>query len=78
MSLFYALVGGLLLAIAADIDRHRKLVNYVGWGSVAGGATMLFIDMNAGIPWWWTIHEGPVAMLFGVAVVWLAHSAIES
>ena len=72
LSLFYFLIGALLWALSSDLERYRPLVRWVGVASVVGGAVLLGIDVMAALPLWWTLHEGPMAIAFGVAVAWLA------
>ena len=76
LSLFYALVGGILLVAASDVERYRTLILYIGWASLVAGIAILGIDMHAGIPLWWTLHEGPAASVFGLALVWLVRSSV--
>ena len=71
LSLFYALIGGLLVIISMDVERHRAIIRYMGWGSLIAGVLMTGIGLHAGIPTWWVIHEGPAAAGIGVAVLWL-------
>jgi len=78
LSLFYALIGVLLLMLAGDVRRYRPLVVYAGRGSVAAGAIMLWIDLHAGLPYWWTWHEGPAAALCGALILWLVRAVPRS
>lgn len=77
LSLFYALVGGLQLVLAADPDRHRPLIVYAGWGSFFAGFVMLWIELGTGLPRWWSWHAGPTASLYGATLVLLARRPFE-
>lgn len=74
LSMFYGLVGLLLILIANDVRRFRPLVRYVGAGSVLAGVLMTFIGLRSGIPTYWSYHEGPSAAVFGLLVLWLVRS----
>lgn len=77
LSLFYALIGVLLLMMAGDVERFRPLIVYAGRGSIAAGAIMLWIDLHAGMPFWWTWHEGPAAALCGIVILWLVRDVAK-
>ena len=71
LSLMYALTGVLLMYMSLDVDRHFPLLKVFGWGLLAFGAILLWIDVSSGMPTSWTVMEAgpivPVAVLF----VWL-------
>lgn len=69
LSLFYALIGALLILLAGDVRRYRPAIVYAGWGSVVAGAIMLYIDLYADMPFWWTWHEGPAAAGCGALIL---------
>jgi hypothetical protein len=72
LSLFYALVGGLCLLLASDLERYRPLIRLLGPTIVVMGALALGIDLASGMPWWWTAFEGPPGVPFGALIYWLA------
>lgn len=62
----YALHGGMLLLVAADVRRYRPMIRWVYAGHLAFAATLFGIDLYAGMPGWWAVAEaGTIA---GVAV----------
>lgn len=66
----YALHGGVLLALAADVVRYRRLIEWVYVLHLLFAAAVFGIDLYAGMPGWWTAAEaGTIA---AVAVVVLA------
>jgi hypothetical protein len=71
LSMFYGLVGVLIVFLSMDVDRYRPLIAYVGWGSTVAGPLLLGIGLHAGLPWWWTYHEGPSSTAFGLLVLFL-------
>jgi len=72
LSAFYALVGALCLVVAADLERYRPLVRFLGVAFVLMSVVILFVDLAAGMPCWWTATEGPGGVVFGVLLFFLA------
>lgn len=70
-SALYAFHGGLLLALSTDVRRFRPLVRFVAWATLGLGLAQTAIDLNAGLPLWWTLVEGPWVIAVGVLLVWL-------
>jgi len=68
----YAMHGAVLIAVARDVRRFAPLVVLLAWANVVFGATMLGIDIHAGMPGYWTLLEGPSILLVGVLYLWLA------
>lgn len=59
LSLVYAMHGAVLLFVTLDWARYRPLVPVLAWLHVALGGTILLVDLDAGVPWWWAASEGP-------------------
>jgi len=74
VSAFYAFFGALCLVVAADLERYRPLVRFLGVAFVFFGIVFTGVDLSAGMPWWWTAIEGPPAVPFGVLMFLLARS----
>jgi hypothetical protein len=72
VSAFYALVGALFLVLASDLCRYRPLVQFLGVAFTLLVPVFLFIDLAAGMPWWWTAAEGPPGLAVGPFVYLLA------
>ena len=75
LSAFYALVGALCLLVAADLDRYRPLVRSLGVAFALLGLVFLFIDLAAGMPWWWIAAEGPATVVVSAVLFVLARPA---
>ncbi len=75
LSAFYALVGALLLVLAADLGRYRPLVRFLGLAFALMSVALLGVDLAAGMPWWWTASEGPGGVVFGALLFVLARPA---
>jgi len=71
----YGFHGALLLLISRDPVKYRTIVQFVAVINVAFGVMMLLIDLHAGMPWWWTVGEGPPIIVFGVVIGYLNRSA---
>jgi len=75
LSAMYAFHGLVLLALSLDVRRHLRVVHWVGWGTLALGVLMLGIDLQAPMPVWWTLAEGPWVVVMGLLLVWLSRRA---
>lgn len=78
LSLFYFLAGLLFWALSCDLERYRPLIAKMGVAIVAMGALLVAIDLHAGLPGWWTLHEGPQVAVFGALCAWLARRRTAS
>ena len=78
ISAFYALFGGICLALATDLRRYRPLVRLMGLFVVAMGAAFIGIDLSATMPWWWSTIEGPTTIIGGATMFLLARPALEN
>ena len=67
----YGVHGGLLLVLATDVRRFHGIVRYVAAMNIVLGVLLLGIDLHAGIPWWWTLVEGPPVAVIGVVLLYL-------
>lgn len=68
-SALYALHGALIVFVSFDTPRYRPLIAFLAWAAIAHGAVLTAIDLAVGMPWWWTLLEGPVYI--GLAVTTL-------
>lgn len=68
LSLVYALHGAVCLALAMDVKRYLPLIQLVAMFHFGFGLLILAIDLYAGLPWFWTIGEGPMITLFATFV----------
>ncbi len=75
LSAMYALHGLVLLALSTNVRRHLAVVGWLGWGTAVLGALQLAIDAGARLPAWWTVVEGPWALVAGGLIVWLVRRA---
>jgi hypothetical protein len=72
LSAFYAVMGALCLVLAADLERYRPLVRFLGVAFALMSLVLLGVDLAAGMPWWWTASEGPGGVVFGAVLFVLA------
>ncbi len=70
-SMMYAVHGIVLMVVAFNIRKYWDLVPILVGLHLALGATVLGIDLKSGMPWYWTLAEGPGIMVFAVALLWL-------
>ena len=74
----YGFHGGLLVLISGDPARHITIVKYMAFMYVAFGLIVLAIDLDAGLPMWWTVAEGPPLVMVGVLIAVLARDLRDS
>lgn len=72
-SALYAFHGVLVAALALRPEKAPWMVVALGCGNVVFGASITAIDISSGMPWWWTLGEGPGIAGFGFAVLVLEH-----
>jgi len=72
LSAFYGFFSVVCLLLAIDVAYYRRLIFFGGLLIAALGIALAGIDLTAGLPWWWTIAEGPTALVVGVAITYLA------
>jgi hypothetical protein len=65
-------MGALCLAVAADLERYRPLVRFLGVAFALMSLALLGADLAAGMPWWWSASEGPGGVVFGALLLVLA------
>ena len=75
LSAFYAVMGALCLVLAADLERYRPLVRFLGAAFSLMSLVLLGVDLAAGMPWWWSASEGPGGVVFGALLLVLARPA---
>lgn len=74
-SALYAMHGALLIFVSFDVRRYDPLIRFLAIVAIVHGAAILAIDAAAGMPFYWTLLEGPCFAATGVAVLVLRRSA---
>lgn len=69
LSLFYALMGGLLWLCSFDLHRHRIVLCYLGAAVSFFGAVMWGVDFAVHMPPYWRHVEGPMVIVFGAVIL---------
>jgi hypothetical protein len=72
LSLFYALLGGLLWQLSFTPRRFRPVLLYLGVGFIVFGAVMWRVDSVEGMPGFWKHSEGPLVIFYGGLLLWLS------
>ena len=72
LSLFYALHGSLIIFVSMDIRRYLPFVKFLAFVSILFGASMAVMDSAVGIPLKWALCEGPLVIVLGGVILWLA------
>lgn len=77
LSAFYAVHGGLMLMLSTDVRRYAALITYQAVAVMAFGLLILATDLSVGMPWWWTLGEGPFLVALGVVLLALLRKMRE-
>ena len=72
VSAFYALFGAVCLVLAADPERYRPFVRFLGVAVAVFGVALIGIDLTANMPLWWTASEGGSTLVFGALMFFMA------
>ena len=75
LSAFYAIYGAVLLYLSFDVRRYLPLVRFLAVVMVLAGAGLIPLDCCVGMPWFWTVSEGPFVTALGVVLFLLARQA---
>ena len=71
-SAFYAIVGGLFWVVSFDLERHRRVLIYLGAATACLGVVLFLVDWAEGLPRLWAIWEGPFVVAFGIVLMFLS------
>ena len=69
LSLFYALMGGLLVLCSFNLVKYKAVLWYLGASFIFFGLAMLGIDYGVGMPDYWKQLEGPYVTIFGILIL---------
>jgi hypothetical protein len=69
LALLYATCGLCTLLITLDWERYRPAAPVLAWLHVGFGGAILLVDLDAGMPWWWTACEGPPLVVMGLLML---------
>lgn len=76
-SALYAAYGAVMLFLSFDVRRYRPVILFKAATGVVFGIGMLALDVAVGMPWHWTVGEGPFIIALGATVFWLARSVSD-
>lgn len=69
-SMLYTVHGLVLLVVSLNIRKYWNIIPLLAGLHLAMGVFLLGIDIKAGMPWYWTIAEGPGIIIFACALFW--------
>jgi hypothetical protein len=72
LSLFYALLGGLLWVCSFDLHRHLSVLCYLGVAFILFGAVMWGVDFVERMPAFWKHMDGPGVIVMGGVILGLS------
>ncbi|MEO1527201.1 MAG: hypothetical protein AAFX06_17310 [Planctomycetota bacterium] len=71
LSLMYGGVGITLIYVGWHLERFRDLVGLIAFGVIGLGILQGLIDLQSGLPSWWTGIESLSTILGGMIFYWL-------
>jgi hypothetical protein len=72
LSAIYALHGALVLFVSLDVRRYLPVIRCLAILAVVFGIGLIPLDAMTGMPWFWVLGEGPMAIVLGGVLLWLA------
>lgn len=70
----YGFHGVLMFVVSGDVVRLRPIVTYLSVFNILYGVMLIAIGVQAGIPSWWIMTEGPWVVVMGVLLALLNRS----
>ncbi|MBL7140405.1 MAG: hypothetical protein ISS74_05800 [Planctomycetes bacterium] len=64
-SMFYVVAGVVQWWFSLDVRRFGRPIVALGIFMLIGGMVLLWIDIQSGMPPWWTVLEGPFSVALG-------------
>jgi hypothetical protein len=61
--------GAMVLFISFDVNRYERLITFLAAAALVHAGIMLGIDLNEGMPMWWTLVEAPGFAATGAVVL---------
>ena len=75
-SVWYASYGLLLWFISRDVERYARLIRFLSCVLIVQGIMIVWIDLAARMPGWWTAFEGPCCSGLGAILLMLQRRTI--
>ncbi len=72
LSAMYAMHGALVFFISLDVRRYLPVVKCLAVLGIIFGLGMLILDFMIGMPFQWTVQEGPFIAIMGCVMLWLS------
>ena len=69
-SALYAILGGLMWTLSFNVRQYEAVLSYLGAVIIVFGLTLLAVDMLEGLPFQWTISEGPANCILGTVILY--------
>ncbi len=76
LSAMCAFHAGLLWIVSGDVRRYAPIVTYIALAVMVFGLVMLWVDMRAGLPWFWIAAEGPLTIGMGLVLLVLQRQVL--
>ena len=77
-SALYAMHGAMMLLVSTDIAKYFRFVPLLGWLHAIFGVVILMTGLNAPLPWYWVLVEGPPVIAVGVLLLILSRKPLAN
>lgn len=71
LSLMYVFFGVMVFRLSFSPSRHLEILKFLGQAGVIFGIAMTALDPAIGLPWQWTLAEGPATILINLLLLYL-------
>jgi len=72
LSAMYAMHGAIVFFVSLDVHRYLPVVKCLGVLAAMFGVGMIVLDVVVGMPMFWILCEGPLVIVVGGVMLWLA------
>lgn len=72
VSAVYATWGALFLYLSFDVGRHLGVIRFLMVVKMLFGGVLIVLDIVVGMPWFWTVCEGPPILVTAAVMWWFA------
>ena len=69
ISAIYGLSGIFCWLVSFDLMRYKSIITFLAEASILFGLLCTVVDHLLGLPWWWRLSEGPMAILLGIVML---------
>jgi hypothetical protein len=76
-SALYAFLGLILYFISFDVSHYQSLIRFLAWITIPFSIGVTLLDIKLRLPLFWTVSEGPLTLLLGLALLYLTKPSLR-